>query len=131
MKYVIDAHALIWFLANHSRLGPNASRILNDPESELILPATALAEVCWIVEHKTLGVTVPDVIKAIDNDPRFVIYSLSRAVIEKSNSLSGIREMHDRQIAATALMLILGGDSAVLVTQDINITTSGLVPVIW
>jgi len=131
MKYVIDAHALIWFLANNSRLGPNASRILSDSESELVLPATALAEVCWIVEHKMLGLTVSDVISALDNDRRFVVYNLSRAVIEESNGLSGIREMHDRQIAAPTLMLIQGGDEAILVTHDINTTTSGLVPVTW
>jgi len=131
MKYVIDTHTLIWFLANNSRLGPNASRILNDPKSELVLPATALAEVCWIIEHRALGIAITDVMNALDNDPRFVIYNLSRAVIEKSNSLSDIREMHDRQIAATALMLISGGDKAELVTCDINITASALVPVIW
>jgi PIN domain nuclease of toxin-antitoxin system len=51
MKYVVDTHALIWFLAGSPRLGVNAASVLSDPASELILPATVLAEICWIVEH--------------------------------------------------------------------------------
>lgn len=131
MKYVVDTHALIWFLANNPRLGPDAERILSDPHSELILPATALAEVCWIVERRAVGLAISDVLHALDNDLRFAIHPLDRTVIEKSNSLHAIAEMHDRQIAATAVVLIESGAPVSLITYDINITTSGLVPVIW
>jgi PIN domain nuclease of toxin-antitoxin system len=44
MKYIIDTHALIWFLEGNSRLGATAKEILSDSSSELILPAIALAE---------------------------------------------------------------------------------------
>ena len=36
-KYVVDTHAMIWFIAGDSRLGPNAKQILSNPNSELIL----------------------------------------------------------------------------------------------
>ena len=45
--------------------------------------------------------------------------------------MSAIPEMHDRQIAATALRVIDRGGTAVLLTKDANITGSGLVPVMW
>jgi PIN domain nuclease of toxin-antitoxin system len=44
MKYVIDTHALIWFLEGNSRLGANAKAIISNPDSLLIIPATTLAE---------------------------------------------------------------------------------------
>lgn len=131
MKFVVDTHALIWFLAGSSRLGSHADQVLSDPLSTLILPATALAEACWIVERRATGLTAADILTALDSDPRFEIYPLDRSVIEKSNTLHTIREMHDRQIAATAALLIEAGESAVLLTYDIDITASGLVPVVW
>lgn len=51
MKYIVDTHALIWFLEGNSRLGTNAKTILSEPTSKLILPAIVLAEAAWIVER--------------------------------------------------------------------------------
>ena len=42
-KYVVDAHAMVWFIAGDSRFGPNAKQILSNPDIELILPITTLA----------------------------------------------------------------------------------------
>ncbi len=33
MKYVIDTHALIWFLEGNPRLGANAKAIISNPDS--------------------------------------------------------------------------------------------------
>jgi PIN domain nuclease of toxin-antitoxin system len=44
MKYILDTHALIWFLEGNARLSPIVKAILSDASSELILPAIALAE---------------------------------------------------------------------------------------
>lgn len=131
MKYVVDTHALIWFLADNPRLGPDAERALSDPASELVLPATVLAEVCWIVERRPLGIAVSEVLTALDGDARFSVYPLNRTVIEKSTALDGIGEMHDRQIAATAALLMEAGERVALLTQDANITAAAIVPVVW
>ena len=77
------------------------------------------------------GLTVADVQSALDADPRFTIYPLSHAVIDRSNSLAAIGEMHDRQIVATALLLATPGQPVALLTHDQNITASGLVPIVW
>ncbi len=39
--------------------------------------------------------------------------------------------MHDRQIAATALVLANKGNAVQLLTCDQNITESGLVAIVW
>lgn len=132
MKYVIDTHALVWFLEGNSRLGTNAKAILSQPDSQLVIPATALAEAIWIVERgKTSIRNAQDVISAVEADPRVVIYPLDRDVIEMTLSLSAINEMHDRQIAATALVLASKGDAVQVLTCDQNIIASGLVTIVW
>jgi PIN domain nuclease of toxin-antitoxin system len=130
-KYIADTHALLWFIAGDPQLGNNAKSVLQDATSEIILPATALAEACWIVQRGRVVLSLSDVLAAVDNDPRITIYPLDRAVIERSNGLTNIGEMHDRQIVATALVLQDRGEIVALLTKDRNITTSAVVAVIW
>jgi PIN domain nuclease of toxin-antitoxin system len=131
MRHVVDAHPFLWFLAGSSRLGPNAGAVLSDPQSDLIMPATALAEACWIVEHGRVPLTLDRLLDPLDHDPRFTFWPLDRAVIERSNEITAITEMHDRQIVATCLLLVEQGEQVALLTRDQNITASGLVPVLW
>jgi hypothetical protein len=60
-----------------------------------------------------------------------VIYPLDQDIIEMTMSLSTINEMHDRQIAATALVLASKGEIVRLLTCDKNITASALVAIVW
>ncbi|MEH2284870.1 MAG: PIN domain-containing protein [Nostoc sp.] len=132
MKYVIDTHALIWFLEGNARLGANANAILSNPDSQLVIPATTLAEAVWIVERGRTSISsAKNLLSAVESDPRVVIYPLDKDVIEKTMSLSTINEMHDRQITATALVLASKGDEVQLLTCDSNIIASGLVSIIW
>jgi PIN domain nuclease of toxin-antitoxin system len=131
-SYVLDAHTVIWFLEDNPRLGPAAKRILLDPSVALVLPAIALAEACWLVERKRSTIpTTADLLGSVDADPRIVVHSLDREVVGRSNTRLAVLEMHDRQIVATALLLIDQGHSVALLTRDVNITASGLVPTIW
>ena len=131
-KYVVDTHALVWFLEENSRLGSNAKTVLEDPSSTLMIPIIVLAEVCWMIEHgKTSISTIHAFLDAIDSDPRVSVIPLDRAVLNKTSSLTSVTEMHDRQIVATALLLVDQGEAVSLLTRDGNIRDSGLVTVIW
>jgi PIN domain nuclease of toxin-antitoxin system len=131
-EYVIDAHALIWYFEDSPRLGLNAGRVMDDPANTLVLPITALAEACWAVERgKTTIPSVSDLLADVDADPRIVILPLDRAILDRSLTLTAIREMHDRQIVATTLLRGSAGAPVALLTRDGNIASSGLVPVIW
>lgn len=68
--------------------------------------------------------------KSIDNDERITNYPLYRRVIEKSNHWSAIGEMHDRQIAAMAMVAAEDGQPVDLLTVDANITASKMVLVV-
>ena len=133
MKYVLDTHALIWFLEGNLKLGANAKAILCDPNPHsLVIPATTLAEAVWIVERGRTSIPAPkDVILAVEADPRVVIYPLDQDVIQMTMRLYSINEMHDRQIAATALVLASKGEIVRLLTCDKNITASALVAIVW
>lgn len=132
MKYVVDTHALIWFLEGNQRLGTHAQVILSNVTSQLVIPAIALAEAAWIVERgKTSIPSVNALLNAINSDPRIAIYPLDRTIINRTLSLLSIQEMHDRQIVATAMILQDRGETVALLTCDRNITASGLISIIW
>ncbi|PZO41493.1 MAG: twitching motility protein PilT [Pseudanabaena frigida] len=132
MKYILDTHALIWFLEGNARLGLTAKEILSDSSSELILPAIALAEAVWIVSRgKTSISSVEALLKVVKQDKRVSIYPLDSDVIEKSINFTSINEMHDRQIVSTALMVEGQGNRVALLSCDQNICTANLVRIVW
>ncbi len=131
-KYILDTHALVWFLEGNPRLGASAKAVLENENNELILPIVALAEACWIIEHgKTSIPNLADFLIVIDDDPRIQIIPLDRPILDKTLSIYAIDEMHDRQIIATALTLADSGENVAVLTKDANIRLSGLVSIVW
>ena len=132
MKYVVDTHALVWFLEGNPHLGAAAKTVLMDPISELILPAIALAEAVWIVDRgKTSIPSVKSLLDLIAQDARVVLCPLDLDVITQSIDLISINKMHDRQIVSTAKKLEAQGEQVALLTCDQNITASNVVTIIW
>lgn len=132
-EYVLDAHAVVWFLEGNPRLGVNARAAIQDPASVLYLPIIALAEACWVIERGRTSIpSVATFLTDIDADRRIVQVPLDRTILDLSLGLAPIPEMHDRQIVATALHLTAQiGSPVPLLTCDRDITASGLVPIIW
>lgn len=113
-------------------MGEQARRILADASSYLLLPAIALAEAMWIVEKgKTSIPSVAALLAALKADPRIEIVQLDAPIVTKTQKLTTINEMHDRQIVATAIHLQDRGEAITVVSWDQNITASGVVDVIW
>ncbi len=80
MTAVVDTHTLIWFLEGQGKVGAEALKILRNPSQRLVIPSIVLAEVKYLVEKGRVVVTLDEVIKAIENDPRCVIYPLDAHV---------------------------------------------------
>jgi PIN domain nuclease of toxin-antitoxin system len=130
--YVLDAHCLIWYIENSPRLGRNARTVMDDRDSSLFLPAMALAEACWFVEHGRSPIpSVSNLLEDLDRDPRIRLVPLDRAVLDIANTLVSVGEMHDRQIVATALYLARPETPMAILTLDENIRRSGVAPVVW
>ena len=113
-------------------MGTQAQAILSNFNSQLVLPAIALAEAAWIVERgKTSIPSVNALFNAINSDSRIAVYPLDLTIINQTLSLLTIHEMHDRQIVATVMILQNQGQTVALLTCDGNITASGVISVIW
>lgn len=126
-RYAVDTHAVVWFVEGNPRLGERAADVLRDPTSELVMPAVALGEACWMVEHGKTKIPSLDVfLAAIDSERRLSIFPLTSEIVRVSSTLPSDMEMHDRQIVATAVLLRVP-----LVTKDVVITNSKLIEVVW
>ncbi|MFH1722848.1 MAG: PIN domain-containing protein [Candidatus Altiarchaeota archaeon] len=127
--YVIDTHALLWYVSADSRLGKNAQRIFEKAEIGdvvVLVPTIVLAEVMHILEKHELEKTYTEILKKIDSSLNFVVVSFDYRVLKVARDIKTIAEIHDRIIVATAKIT-----SAQILTRDKNISKSKWVETIW
>ena len=80
-KYILDTHALIWYLEGNPRLGAAAKAVMEAPDSEKILPLIALAEAVDIVNKgRTSLPSVSALINDVTSDQRLELYQGNRAI---------------------------------------------------
>ncbi|MEL6816720.1 MAG: hypothetical protein AAFP03_18220, partial [Cyanobacteria bacterium J06598_3] len=96
-----------------------------------LLRLTIQTDSARTIAGKKSTLSVESVLRSVSEDPRLEVYPLDLAVIARTVGLTAIKEMHDRQIVATALVLQSQGEKVSLLTCDRNITDSNLVPTIW
>jgi len=133
-SFVVDTHALLWFLEGNRQLGSRARSTLAALESHLVVPIIVLAEAGVILEHgRTKVPSTTHLIETLARDRRFEIFPLTLDIFKRSLSPEAARvpELHDRLIAATALHLQDLGLDVALVTRDESLTNANLVPVVW
>ena len=131
-KYILDTHALIWHLEGNPLLGSSAKKVINSLESELVLPAIALAEAMFIVEKGRSSIpSVTELLDDVRSDQRVEIYPLTMGILEESYSLTSIPEIHDRLIVSTGIYLRNLGSTVEILTKDNEIVVSALLPVCW
>ena len=129
MAYVIDTHALIWYLTDNKNLGEKARNILrltDISKEKIIIPSIVLAEVLYICENKEVGIKFNDILEKLDNSNNYFCYDLNLEVVLKLDELKKIKEIHDRVIVATALLT-----NAMILTKDKNIRDSKYTDTIW
>lgn len=131
-KYVLDTHALVWYLEGNPRLGTKARKAIADPDNDLVLPIIALAEAAFIVERGRTSIPdVPALLTSVLADPRIDLHPLTWEIFQHSLLLTGLPEMHDRLIVGCALYLRSLGHRISLLTTDAAITAARAVPIVW
>ncbi len=129
MRYVVDTHALVWYLSNDPRLGLEARRILAEPSTFLIIPTLVLAEAKHISERKRTTITFDEIMRTVASARRITIFPLDIFVVA---ALPTNLDIHDGLIVATALAARdLFAEEVAVLTRDQLISASALVPVIW
>ncbi len=129
MIYVMDTHALVWYLEGDNKLGPNARAVMRGESQRLIIPTIVLAEIRCLSSRGKIDLSLGEIFECIEEDARCVVYPLDVNVVE----LMPLKlEMHDAIICATAILYRdrLGEDVRVI-TKDEQITASHLIDVVW
>jgi PIN domain nuclease of toxin-antitoxin system len=132
MPYILDAHTLLWYLTADKKLSKRIRDTLDATNDDLLIPAIALAETGRIIiSHSDGQHKFDELLKAIDQDPRFRIIAIDRQIVETALRLQPLLELHDSLIVATAIVLNTRGINAILLTRDEEITNSKLTPTLW
>ena len=126
---VLDTHAWIFLSDDPTRLGKAAGRAIAKAD-RLGVAAVSMWELALLVEKKrlSLGRELLAWMQDAFADPRIDLLPLTPAVVATAHQLRGALDGDpgDRIITATALV-----EGATLVTKDLRITESRIVPVVW
>ena len=128
-RFVVDTHALWWYLRSPERLTTATSavfRLAETGNATIIVPAIAVAEFYFL--SAKLGQPIPpsDLLAALDAVGGIELSDLGRAQLERLDRFPEIPEMHDRLIAAEAAAL-----DAPVVTRDETLTASVQIETVW
>lgn len=129
MTYVVDTHALVWFLSADERLSDNARAALSSKTDLVVVSTMVLAEIAHAFRRGRIVVNLDDAISFAHQSSNVRIRPVDETVV---GLLPPGLELHDAIIVATALALGAASETGVaLITVDKAITSSGLVTTLW
>lgn len=123
--YMVDTHALFWYLVGSSRLSKQGAQIFQKAytgEAMLILSPIVLLELYGLARKVNAPFDFAGEL-ALFEQPPFLIETVTVADLRLLERLNGIPELHDRLIAATALRLgvpILTCDPAIRACPEVT-----------
>lgn len=125
MIYIVDTHAVVWFLEANKRLGRRAKKTLESADSQIVIPTIVLAEIKFLYAKRRIRTGVQQVSNRLLTARNCISYPLDEAIISK---MPPTLEIHDAILVATALLLqeTLQEDVTVI-TRDERIIESRLV----
>lgn len=129
MAYVIDAHALIWYLTKDPKLGTNALAVMQqiDAGNERgLIPTIVLAEILYTSERGRISISLGDVLTELKKRNHYRTISFTEKILRRVEKIKRVPELHDRLIVATAIE-----NKAIVITRDSDIVNSGEVETIW
>ena len=127
--YVADTHALLWYLGGSPQLSSAARAAFDEAasgESQVLVPAIAIAELVMLAERRHGVIDIPRIVSALRGTSNFRLTSLSPEIALRIQALTKLSDIHDRLIVAEALESL-----ASLITRDQAIAASGYVPTVW
>ena len=129
MLYVVDTHAIVWYLEGAANLGKKALSALDDESAKLIIPTIVLAEIKYLSNKQRIKLSLEDIVAVIEQDERCVLFPLDANV---TKLIPTELDIHDGIICGTALVYNkLLKENAEVITKDEIIIKSGLVTTIW
>ena len=127
--YVLDTHALYWYWSDPGRLGEGAAgvfRALERQEATGIVSVVVIAEMHYLTAKALRPASVADLLNRVDSAASLRLEPLDRRQMLAFGQVESVPEMHDRLIAAVALM-----HDAPLVSRDGVLRGHPTLRVIW
>ena len=127
--YILDTHAWFWYLEYPSLLSPGADaafRLAAAGGAQIIVPAIVVAELYYLTIKRRDPISPASLIANINRSNEFRFSALGQAQLTKMGEIDGVTEMHDRLIAAEALVW-----QAPIITNDEVLRHSGVAEIIW
>lgn len=112
MRLLLDAHTLLWWLADDPELGEAARVLIEDPVNEVRVSAATVWEIA--LKRATGKLDAPGDLVAAIEQTGFVEAPITAADAERAGSLDPIhRDPFDRMLVAQAMRL-----DALIVSRD-------------
>lgn len=127
--YVVDTHALIWYLLNDKKLGSRAKAIFQAAEQNqtiLLISAIVMAELYYANGKNKWFANFAIVYTQVTNAPFIRFIPVEHTHVLDFTQDVAVPEMHDRIITGVARRL-----NAPLITSDPLIIAAGLVTIEW
>ena len=127
--YVVDTHAIIWYLLNDKKLGRQAKTIFTAAEQNqtlLIVSAIVIAELYYANVKNKWFADFSDLFRDIVNKPFMRFMPVEHTHVLDFLQDAAVPEMHDRIIAGIAHRL-----GAPLITSDPLIAKAAIVKIVW
>ena len=127
--YIVDTHALFWYRRDPDRLSAAADavfRLADGGGAVIIVPAIVVAELFYLTQKLGHAISTSAIIADIHRSREFAFSPLGQGQLEALDRVEGVSEMHDRLIAAEALV-----QHAPIVSKDQVLRGNPLVEIIW
>lgn len=128
-KYVIDTHALVWYLAADRRLGTKAKRIIESAESgqaTIVVSVIVLLETIRLIEKGVVNQPITSIVDLLQEHPCYEIVPIDIDTVFAVSQFPNSVDLHDRIIMATAK-----AHQAVIITKDSFITQQKGLRSLW
>jgi len=101
MRLLLDAHALLWWLADDPTLDRKARVLISDPTNEVIVSAVTVWEIA--IKRAIGKLSAPDGLAAVLEESGFIEAPVTAADAERAGGLEAIhRDPFDRMLVAQA-----------------------------
>src|SRR3989338_7132706 len=99
MSYVIDTHALWWYVTNNKQLSSHAEKILDEAHhmvnSSIILPSIVLMEAIDILEKGKVNYQIGVFLNAIRSGEQYELSPITWDIVEAYRKIHTALEIHD------------------------------------
>jgi PIN domain nuclease of toxin-antitoxin system len=133
MPYVTDTHALVWYMANDSKLSQQAKTIFNrvdNRQEQIYIPCIVFFELLYLTEKKSVSADFNGFLSLLATSQNYRVEPLCLPVIRKCREIPRtiVKDPWDRLIVATSLHL-----NYPLISRDTSLKNAGIpgLELIW